>query len=344
MSTEVAKKPDSARPTIKDVARLAGVGTMTVSRVVTGTGYVSAETKEKVQVAISQLGYMPNHQARGLRSRRTGTIALIVSDITNPYFTTLARGVEDAARPEGCLLLMGSSDEDEDEELRYMNLLVQKGVDGVILVPSHAGTSALSLARKRGIPAVVVDRRGPVGFDCVRCDSLQGSRALAQELLSCGHSQAAILAGRPGISTSDDRVEGFTSAFTEAGGAATVISGDLTVEEGRRMALDAIGQDPAPTCFFAINNFLAIGALKAVSDLGLTVPGDISIVGFDDLPASMVTHPFLTVAFQPSYEMGYAAGKRLMARIAQPDLAPEETLLKTTLLRRGSVGPAANRP
>lgn len=344
MSTEGQKEVQPRRPTIKDVARLAGVGTMTVSRVVTGTGYVGAETKERVDQAIADLGYMPNHQARGLRSRRTGTIALIVADITNPYFTTLARGVEDAARPEGCLLLMGSSDENEDEELRYMNLLVQKGVDGVILVPSHAGTSALSLARKNGIPAIVADRRGPNGFDCVRCDSAKGSSLLAQELLACGHRQAGILAGRCDLSTSNDRVQGFSSAFSSHGGASRVLHGDLTAEEGRRMAAELIRSEPAPTCLFAVNNFLAIGALKAVGDLGLKVPEDISIVGFDDLPDSMVAYPFLTIAFQPAYEMGFCAGRRLLEMIAQPSLAPQKTLFETTLVRRGSVGPVKTKP
>jgi len=312
---------------------------MTVSRVVRATGYVSEATRERVERAISELGYLPNHQARGLRLQRSGTIALIVADITNPYFTTLARGVEDAARPEGSLLLLGSSDESEEEELRYMNLLVQKGVDGVILVPSCEGASALDLARAKGIPAVVADRRAPVGFDCVRCDSVRGAAQAAEHLLSLGHKSAVVLAGKLGTTTSDDRVDGFCREFAEGGGLVKALHGEMTVGEGRRMAAEALRKQDRMSCLFAVNNFLAIGALQELSAEGVAVPRDVSVVGYDDLPSAMLASPFLTAVVQPAYEMGLAAGHRLMKRIAHPDLGPEETLLAVDLQVRASTGP-----
>lgn len=330
------------RPTIKDVARLAGVGSMTVSRVVRDAGYVSAGARERVERAVEELGYLPNHQARGLRLRRSGTIALIVADITNPYFTTLARGVEDAARPEGSLLLLGSSDESEEEELRYMNLLVQRSVDGVILVPSCEGAAALELAKSKGIPAMVADRRAPAEFDSVRCDSISGAAQAAQHLLSLGHRRAVVLAGRLGTSTSDERVEGFSREFVRGGGSVRALHGELTAGEGRRLASLAIHEGRSPSCLFAVNNFLAIGALQELSAQGLSVPGEVSVVGYDDLPAAMLASPFLTAVVQPAYVMGFAAGQRLMQRIARHDLAPQKLLLPVDLQIRGST--AAVRP
>lgn len=331
------------RPTIKDVARLAGVGAMTVSRVVRDAGYVSAGARERVQRAVEELGYIPNHQARGLRLRRSGTIALIVADITNPYFTTLARGVEDAARPEGCLLLIGSSDESEEEELRYMNLLVQRGVDGVILVPSCEGAAALGLTKSKGIPAVVADRRASPEFDSVRCDSISGAAQAAQHLLGLGHRTAVVLAGRLGTSTSDERVEGFSNEFHRGGGSVMVLHGEMTAGEGRRLASLAIREGNPPSCLFAVNNFLAIGALQELAAEGIAVPTEVSVVGYDDLPAAMLASPFLTAVVQPAYEMGFAAGQRLMQRIARHDVAPEELLLPVDLQVRGSTSAAKSR-
>lgn len=326
------------RPTLKDVAKLAGVGTMTASRVVTGVGYVSAETKAKVESAIQRLGYIPNQQARGLRSSRSGTIALIVSDITNPYFTTLARGAEDAARPHGSLLLLGSSDETEVEELRYMNLLVQKGVDGVILVPSHLGTSAIALAQSRGIPVAAVDRRGPGGIDCVRCDTEKAAQELALLLLAKGHRSAGILGGLEGITSSEDRIHGFSKAFEREGGHCSLIRGEMEVEAGQEAARRFICSPNAPSCLFAVNNFLAIGALKEIQEMGLSVPQDISVVGFDDLPSSMLAFPFLTVASQPAYDLGFRAASLLLERITKPDLPPRSEILSTQIIQRSSVG------
>jgi LacI family transcriptional regulator len=313
---------------------------MTVSRVVTGRGYVSPETREKVREAIRELGYLPNHQARGLRSRRSGTLAVIVSDMTNPYFTTLARGVEDEAKSRGALLLLASSDESEEEEVRCMRMVLEKGVDGVVLVPSHTGEAALALAKERGVPAVAVDRRGPEGFDCVRCDSFGGAGQLAELLASHGHRRAGILAGEKGISTSTDRVAGFSAVFTAQGGVAEAVRGPLAVESGQEMTLRLLRSQEPPTCLFAVNNFLAIGALKALAEAGLRVPEDLSVAGFDDLPTSMLAFPFLTVAHQPAREMGTLACQRLYHQMADPGGPVEEIILPTSLQIRSSVGPA----
>ncbi len=331
--------PNSGRrATIRDVAKLAGVGTMTVSRVVNQVSYVSEATRERVHRAIEELGYMPNQHARGLRSRRSGTIALIVSDITNPFFTTVARGAEDAARAAGALVLVGNTDEIEAEEAHYLRLLVQKGVDGVLLVPAHDGHEAVAMAERNGLPIVFVDRRGPTGTDSIRCDSEQGAFDLGSHLVDLGHNCFGILAGPDAVSTSDDRIAGFMRALD--GRRCSLRHGPLTVDSGAAMALDALREDPRPTALFAVNNFLAIGALNALAQAKISVPEEVSVVGFDDLPSQLVLAPFLTVAFQPAYDLGRLAAERLLRRIAEPDLDAEEVVLGTTLLVRGSSGSA----
>ena len=329
------------RITIREVAKQAGVGTMTVSRVVNNSGYVHKETRLRVEEAIASLGYMPNHHAKSLRSRKSGTIALLVTDITNPFFTTVARGVEDAASASGHLVLLGNTDELEAEELRYMRMLIQKGVDGVLFVPHRSGAASLDLARRNGIPVIVIDRRSSLpDTNVVRCDSAAGAALLASLLLEKGHSTYAILAGPSGISTSDDRVMAFKRAITSGyrKNKVNVFHGPFTVESGAELMAKALATVPHPTAIFAANNFLAIGALKHARDVHVHVPGDVAMVGFDDLPSSMVAFPFLTVCTQPAYEMGRCAAQLLFDVSADPKLESREIVLPVSILERESSG------
>jgi LacI family transcriptional regulator len=345
IESEMSEKPvpestGRRRATVRDVAKLAGVGTMTVSRVVNESGYVKKETRERVRAAIFQLGYLPNQSARNLRVQRSGTIALIVTDITNPFFTTVARGVEDVARGAKSLVLLGNTDEDTDEENRYLKLLVQKGVDGVILVPAHGGSEALEMASRHQIPTVVVDRAAPPGFDCIRGNSEQGAYELASYLCSLGHRNIALLGGPEDVSTSKDRVMGFVRATEATGAKITMLHGQFSVADGARMASEITKMSPRPTAIFACNNFIAIGALAALRDAHIRVPEDISVVGFDDLPENLITFPFLTVCSQPSYELGVKAATRLFERIDKPEIEAVETLIDTELIIRSSAIPA----
>jgi LacI family transcriptional regulator len=312
---------------------------MTVSRVINRSGYVNVTTRARVEAAIAELGYMPNESARNLRSQKSGTIALIVTDITNPFFTTIARGAEDTVSAAGSLILLGNTDESEAEELRYMRMLVQKGVDGVLFVPSRDGTTALEFARTHGLPVVVLDRRSAfAGVDVVRCDSERGAYDLGQLLLSLGHRRFAILAGPEGISTSDDRVIGFQRSLTESTHATdcTTSHGKFSVADGARLMESALRS--GPTAVFATNNFLAIGALNFVREANIRVPEDVALVGFDDLPAHLITFPFLTVSAQPAYEMGATAARILFDRIAHPEVPVRHVVLPTTLVERRSSG------
>ncbi len=330
-------------PTIRDVAKLAGVAPITVSRVINNTGYISDSTRKRVTAAIKKLGYVPNSLARSLRSRRTGMLALIVTDITNPFFTLIARGVEDTANDAGFSVIFCNTDESEAKEQEYVNLLLQKQVDGILLVPARSTASSLRLIQAQGTPLVVIDRRIPgVNVDTVRCDSEEGAYHLVQLLVKLGHRQIAMLSGPQGVSTADDRVAGYKRALAEAGPtppAPLVYCGSYTHASGFALAKQMLAAEPRPTAVFAANNFIAMGALKALQEAGVRVPEDMALVSFDDPPPATVISPFLTVVAQPAYEMGRVATNRLLAQLAG-SRPGKETILPTEMIVRTSSGPA----
>ena len=332
-------------PTIRDVAKRAGVAPITVSRVINDSGYVSQGTRARVEAAIVELGYVPNTLARSLRSRRTNTLALVLTDITNPFWTTVARGVEDAASDAGFNVILCNTDESQIEEDRYLRVLLQKQVDGVLLVPARSTSESVPRIQKQDTPVVVLDRRVPdAPVDVVRCDSEGGAYQLTRLLLSLGHRRIAILSGPREVSTAEDRVTGYKRALAENGlnpEQDLIHYGEFTLENGYATTQRVLSIVPRPTALFAANNFIAIGALRALREAGLRVPEDVALVGFDDLPPALVVDPFLTVAAQPAYQMGQRATELLLARLS--DQAPEEyqqVVLPTELIVRRSSGPA----
>jgi len=330
-------------PTIQDVAKLAGVAPITVSRVLTNSGYASEETRARVEAAAAALGYVPNTLARGLRSKRTQTLALVMTDITNPFFTMIARGVEDMASNSGYTVIFCNTDESEEEEEKYVNILVQKQVDGILLVPACSNSKSVKFLQSNGIPMVLIDRSIPgIGIDIVRGDSEQGGYELTRHLIELGHTHIVTVTGPREVSTSQDRVSGYERSMKEAGLEAfiQVYYGSYNQASGYRLASQAMALEPHPTAIFGTNNFISIGVLKALKDAGLGVPEDVSVVGFDDLPAFMVVDPVLTVAAQPAYEMGSQATELLLKRITGdiPE-SNQEVILPTQLIIRRSSGP-----
>ncbi len=329
---------------IRDVAKRAGVSSMTVSRVINNSGYISHETFERVEKAIADLGYVPNALARSLRLKQTKTIALVLTDITNPFFTTIARGVEDAASENGFSVIFCNTDESPGEESEYLTALLQKQVDGILLVPAWSSKESVIYLQERSEPVVVLDRRVmDVKVDTVRCDSEQGAFSLTQHLLDLGHRRIAVFSGPSGASTAVDRVEGYRRALA-AGGVAIdprlIHYGQFIQSSGYRLAQDVLGETPNVTAIFAANNFIAIGAYHGLRDAGVRIPEDISLVTFDDLPAPLVLEPFFTVADQPAYEMGRRGTELLLARLAGEGPAePQEIILPTQLIVRKSSGP-----
>jgi LacI family transcriptional regulator len=335
--------------TIRDVAKRAGVAPITVSRVLNDSGYVSDHTRTRVQAAVDELHYVPSMLARSLRSHHTDTLALVLTDVTNPFWTTVARGVEDAASQQGYNVILCNTDEQESKQDRYLSLLLRRRVDGFLFVPARSTPRSVRSIQKQGIPVVVLDRQVPgARVDMVRGASEQGAYALVHYLLSLGHRRIAILAGPEGVSTAAERVDGYLRAFAEAGltaDPALIFHGEFTVGSGYQMAQDALAVRPNPTALFATNNFIAISALKALRERNLRVPEDVSLVSFDDLPSTLVVEPFLTVAAQPAYEMGRRATELLLERITDPAADSfQEIVLPTALIVRHSCRAPAGTP
>jgi len=330
-------------PNLIDIARRAGVAPITVSRVINNSGYVSQSTRERVEAAVRELGYVPNTIARGLRSKRTHTLALIVTDITNPYFTSMARGVEDVAGASNYTVIYCNTDESETKEEKYANMLAQRQVDGVLLVPSCGNAKTIKFFEANDINVVVLDRRiSGVRSDIVCSDSENGANRLVKLLIGLGHKRIAIITGPKDVSTSADRVIGYQQALTDAGLSENelIYYGAFKEQSGYELTNQAMMQLPRPTAIFGANNFIAMGIIKALHDLKLDVPDDISVVGFDDLPDSMFIKPFLTVARQRAYEMGQLATELLLKRISG-ELSQEhrELILPIEILVRESSGP-----
>jgi LacI family transcriptional regulator len=333
-------------PTILDVAKRAGVAPITVSRVINNSGYISLPTRERVEVAVKELGYVPNTIARGLRSKRTHTLALVVTDITNPYFTSMARGVEDVAGECGYTVIYCNTDESENKEEKYANMLAQRQVDGVLLVPSCGNANTIKFLESNDIHVVVLDRHiSGVNTDIVCTDSKDGASHLIKLLIGLGHKQIAIITGQKEVSTSIDRVAGYQQALAEAGLSENelIYYGAFNEQSGYELTKQAMIQFPKPTAIFGANNFIAIGIIKALNDLKVDVPGDVSVVGFDDLPEFVFIKPFLTVAKQPAYEMGRLATELLLKRI-KGELTEEyqELVLPIEIIVRESSGPNKN--
>jgi LacI family transcriptional regulator len=328
---------------IRDVAKRAGVAPITVSRYINNSGYCSLEARNRIKAAIAELGYIPNRLASGLRSKHTNTLALVLTDITNPFFTTIARGVEDTASDAGYTVIFCNTDESVSEEQKYLHMLLEQRVDGILLVPALSTSDSVSFIQAHNTPIVVLDRRvSGVKVDVVRCDSEMGAYELTRLLLSLGHRHISILSGPMGVSTAEDRVAGCQRALSEADiqdHGWQKYYGLFTQQSGYEMTCKALANSPKPTALFAANNFIAIGALKAMQDLGVRVPEDVALVGFDDLPPALITFPFLTVAAQPAYEMGRKATRILLDKISA-EAADEfqEVILPADIVVRRSSG------
>jgi LacI family transcriptional regulator len=326
--------------TIYDVAEAAGVAPITVSRVINDSGYVSPETRARVEKAISDLGYVPNRLAQGLRSKQTHTLGLVITDITNPFWTTVVRGVEDATHAAGFNVILCNTDESVEKQDKYVRVLLQKQVDGFIIVPARSSDEAVTLIEKAQVPLVVMDRKVGMPVDTVRCDSEKGAYQLIKHLLDLGHRRIAVLSGAESVSTAVDRVRGYRMALYDAGfpiDETLIVKREFTQAAGYAMAQHILALEPRPTAIFAVNNFIAIGAFKALTEQNLRVPDDISMVAFDDLPPALVMKPFLTVAAQPAYEMGHRAATLLLDRLSghlpgevQSIVLPTELVVRTS--------------
>lgn len=323
---------------MRDVAVAAGVSTATVSRVVNLSGVVDPELTRRVQEAIEELGYRPNLVARGLRNQTTTVLALVFSDIENPFFTSVCRGVEDTARRHGYSVLICNADENIEKEASYVNILASQSVAGVIISPASELTDVGPLSRK-GIAIVALDRRLAHPTDSVHSDSRAGARNATRHLLDSGARRVGCITGPHGVSTADDRLGGYQDAV-----AAARLPDEPELSEyanfredgGYRAAKRMLELADPPDALFVANNRMLAGALRACIEAGVAIPDEVSIVGFDDLPWADFTQPSITTVRQPTYEIGAAAARLLLERITGADLPPREIVFQPELVIRGS--------
>lgn len=327
--------------TIKEVAKEAGVSVATVSRTLSGSGRVSAEVRGRVEVAAGKLGYRPNALARSLRARSTRTLGLVIPNVTNPFFTQMARAVEDGARDRGYSLIFGNTDEDPERESEYLNVLLEKRVDGLVISPARAASPHLAEAELAGVPVVFLDRyvRG-VEAPVVRADGRRAVDELAGYLVGLGHERLAIISGPPETVPGEERLDAFVKRAVELGVTVAeeyVRVGDFRRESGVRAMRELLELDEPPTAVFAANNLMALGALQALSRAGVRMPEDISFASFDDVSWFELVAPAITTISQPVKELGTAAARMLPELVKGDDV--ESVILEAELVVRGSCGP-----
>ena len=335
--------------TIYDIAAKANVSAMTVSRVINNTGNVSQKTKARVRKVMEELNYVPNLTARSLVLQQTRTLFLLIADITNPFYTTLARGAEDAARQKGYRLLFGNSDESLDKEAEYIDTILTTRVDGALIAPAgDPSLPHLEKLRLHKLPIVLLDREVP-GIDCdiVLGDSKEGGRLLVRHLALQGHRSIAVINGSSSISSARLRLAGCLEAMKQH---------DLPIDASRihETSFGTLGDlsameawferlAPRPTAVVAGNNVLAAELLRLLHARGLRVPDDVSVVCFDDFGPLSEPEPFMTVARQQAYQFGYMGTQLLCERIEDRagKLPPRRIVLPADLIARRSVRPLA---
>ena len=306
--------------TIKDVARLSGVSPMTVSRVINRSLRVSPVTRSRVEQAIAELGYVPSSLARGLSRQKTGTIALIVPDVANPFFTLIVRGAEDVARRAGYRVLLCDTRFDLTLEAEVIEEMIAHRVEGIVIAPvSDASRSQLKRLARFGVPFVLIDRTIP-GVDCdvVLGDSTAGARSLVEHLIALGHRRIGMIVEDENVSTARERRAGYVEALERAG---IPLDPTLVVHAAADPQGGVVGMEKLlllaerPTGVFTVNNLVALGAIEAVRAAGLEVPDDVALVCFDDIEYASRLYPFLTVMLQPAETFGTLGTQLLFERI-----------------------------
>lgn len=329
--------------TLKDVARALGVNVSTVSRSLSGSYGVDPETRKRVLAAAASLNYRPNRMARGLVTGRSHTLALIVSDIRNPFFAEVARGAEDAARKAGCDLVLCNSDFDPQKQMDYVRSLHEKRVDGILMNSVSALNRAqLDQLTSYQIPVVLLNRPKPARqFSTVCPDNAAGGRLAAEYLAGLGHRRIAHITGPRGHGNLTDRAAAFRRSLEKAGVPAPVILyGENSYRGGHEMALRLVERHPEITAVFAGNDVMAFGCLQALTEKGIRVPACVSVLGFDNVEVSAIVSPPLTTIHQLKYEMGQAAVQLLHEMIQRRDGGVNEhRLLGVKLVERQSCAP-----
>lgn len=325
---------------IKDVAEHAGVSAATVSRVLNNVPTVDQDLAVRVRAAAAELGYRANGVARSLRRQRTDVWALIISDIGNPFFTAVARGVEDVAQREGFSVVLCNTDEDPEKEARYIDVAEREQVAGVVMSPNVFG-SDISRLVAASIPVVAIDRPLRERVDSVLVSSADGAREATSHLFDEGWNRPACVTGPERADTAEQRLAGYREAFAARGkrpAQSLVRHTDFRAESAREAVASLLDSRNPPDSFFIANSPMALGALQEFRERGLRPGHDVGLVAFDDAPWAQFVNPPLSVVTQPTYEIGVRAGELLLQRIGKPPAGKdaETVMLSTELIIRGS--------
>ncbi len=329
--------------TIKHVAARAGVSFTTVSHVLNGTRRVSDSARQRVEQAIAEMGYSPSAVARSLKMSETCILGVLVPNITNPFFAELTRGIEDCCRQTDYSVFLCNSDDDPQRQARYLQTLLERRVDGLLLAAAAGEAEALSKRLEAArVPTVVVDRAiAGLTADLVRVDHQGGAHLAVSHLLSLGHKAIACLSGPSEFAVSRARVAGWRQAMEEAQipiDDEWLLEGDFSAAVGHELTRKLLARGEV-TAIFASNDLLAIGALRAAAEMGVAVPYALSVIGFDAIELGSYVYPALTTVGHPIRALGEMAAQVLIERIAEAPAQKREVVLPAQLFRRESTGP-----
>jgi len=327
---------------LKDVANKAGVSIATVSRVINNAPNISDETRFRVQKAMKALNYRPSRIAKRLRSKSVSgnLVGVMVPDISNPFYIDVLTGIEDYLHSHQYLLIMCNFSQNAAKEKMYVDALVSESVDGLIVAPAHEEDEKIMELERVGIPFVCIDRGlKNVKADLVLVDNVKGAYEAVSYLLKQDYKRIAYISGLIEIPTSRQREAGYMSALEEFGipyRRELVKYGDSGMQSGIRLTRDLLMQEQRPDAIFTGNNLITLGALQAITKMGLHIPDDIAVIGFDDMPFSDTLNPPLTAVRQPAYEIGRRAAELLYQRILEPERPNVKIMLETELIIRES--------
>jgi LacI family transcriptional regulator len=326
--------------TIKDVAKLAGVHPSTVSRVINNDSRISEKTKNKVIYVVNKLGYTPNAIARGLKTKRTNTIGMLIPDMTNPFFAYLARGVEDAASENGFNIILCNSDEKLEKERTYLKILKEKRVDGLILSSVHIKDKSIFRLEKIKYPYILVSR-DIAGLDknCIIVNDIAGGTMATEHLIKLGHRRIAHITGPLKVKSAINRLEGYRIALKKNHieyKEELVEEGDFRIAGGYKAMKKLLKLSELPTAIFAANDLVAMGAMQAIQQKKYHIPEDFCIIGFDDIKLASFVYPTLSTIRQPMLEMGALAVKILLRIIRGGEFNQKKVVLKPKLIIRES--------
>ncbi|SFI18908.1 transcriptional regulator, LacI family [Tindallia magadiensis] len=337
--------------TIKDIAKKAGVSITTVSQVLNRKEIgIKKETKERILRIAEELDYKPNYLARGLITKKTNTLGLIIPDITNPFFPQVVRAIEDTGNHRNYNIILCNTDNNQEKEKLYLEILQKKYVDGIILTSSTRTTKDHGiLLEKLKLPLVLLDRAAasPFDFPSVYTCGYQGVMLGVNYLLKQGHRKIAYLSGPETSLVGKERLEGYMAALQNFGltvNPQLIYYGDYKAETGEKGINELLEKDRNFTAVMAANDLMAVGAMRSIKNRQLKVPEDISVLGFDNIQISRLIDPALTTIHQPSYEMGKKATDMLIRLIEGKELEKRQVVLKPELLIRESVAERRSQP